>query len=606
MEMTLRTNLDSEDFVDGSGGDLQTDLGCSIDILALSSKKRPTEFNFNTIGVGFEESATDSLLSKTDAMVDFRYMKSVYDATEMSLEEEYYDYIIIGGGTAGCPLAATLSENYSVLVLERGSVPTANPNVLHLHGFFANLMQEEEENKVTPAQRFTSKDGVENARGRVLGGTSMINAGFFSRGDEGFYSKSGVKWEMDRVEKAYEWVEESIVFRPKLPLWQSSFRDALLEIGVGPDNEFDLNHKLGTKISGSTFDEVGRRHGAVELLNKGNLNNLKVVVHATVEKIIFSTKVSRNYHSGDDNDHDNPPKPYAIGVIYSDSKGKSHTVLVKHKGEVILSAGAIGSPQLLLLSGIGPHSYLSSLNIPIVHSQPNVGDFIADNPRNNINLIIPSPTDPSPVQVVGITNHYFIETISANLPASLTPLPFSVYPKSSTAHLGMTVICEKLRQPLSSGSLWLASPNDVRVTPHVRFNYFSHPKDLSQCVNGVRKIGEMLETNALERFKMVDSNEERNFMYFGPSLPTNQSDESAMEEFCRSSVTTIWHYHGGCTVGKVVDGDFRVMGVNSPRVVDGSTFRVSPGTNPQATVMMLGRYVGLKMLQEREAEANVE
>ncbi|KAF4349160.1 hypothetical protein F8388_026309 [Cannabis sativa] len=76
----------------------------------------------------------------------------------------------------------------------------------------------------------------------------------------------------------------------------------------------------------------------------------------------------------------------------------------------------------------------------------------------------------------------------------------------------------------------------------------------------------------MERFKMVDSNEERNFMYFGPSLPTNQSDESAMEEFCRSSVTTIWHYHGGCNGWKVVDGDFRVMGVNSLRVVDGSTF----------------------------------
>ncbi|KAF4368095.1 hypothetical protein G4B88_000999, partial [Cannabis sativa] len=117
-----------------------------------------------------------------------------------------------------------------------------------------------------------------------------------------------------------------------------------------------------------------------------------------------------------------------------------------------------------------------------------------------------------------------------------------------------------------------ASSNDVRVTPHVQFNYFSHPKDLSQCVSAVKKIGEVLSSKSMERFKMVDSNEERNFMYFGPSLPTNQSDESAMEEFCRSSVTTIWHYHGGCTVGKVVDGDFRVMGVNSLRVVDGSTF----------------------------------
>ncbi|KAF4349179.1 hypothetical protein F8388_026328 [Cannabis sativa] len=69
--------------------------------------------------------------------------------------------------------------------------------------------------------------------------------------------------------------------------------------------------------------------------------------------------------------------------------------------------------------------------------------------------------------------------------------------ESSTVHLGMA---EKLRQPLSSGSLWLASPNNVRVTPHVRFNYFSHPKDLFQCVSGVRKISEMLKTSTLWAF----------------------------------------------------------------------------------------------------------
>ncbi|KAM6579587.1 hypothetical protein CsatA_003361 [Cannabis sativa] len=171
--------------------------------------------------------------------------------------------------------------------------------------------------------------------------------------------------------------------------------------------------------------------------------------------------------------------------------------------------------------------------------------------------------------------------------------------------LGMAIICEKLRHPLSSGSLWFASSNDVRVTPHVQFNYFSHPKDLSQCVSAVKKIGEVLSSKSMERFKMVDSNEERNFMYFGPSLPTNQSDESAMEEFCRSSVTTIWHYHGGCTVGKVVDGDFRVMGVNSLRVVDGSTFSCLSRDQSSSHYHDV-RYVGLKMLQEREVEAKAE
>lgn len=108
-------------------------------------------------------------------------MKSVYNATDLPLEEEY-DYIVVGGSAAGCPLASTLSEKYSVLVLERGNVPKAYPNVLHDKGIFANLYQEDDGD--TPPHRFTSEDGVPNVRGRVLGGTSMINSGFYSRAEE--------------------------------------------------------------------------------------------------------------------------------------------------------------------------------------------------------------------------------------------------------------------------------------------------------------------------------------------------------------------------------------------------------------------------------------
>ena len=230
-----------------------------------------------------------NVLSLMNLCTDLSYMKSVYDATDPRLEGQY-DYIVIGGGTAGCPLAATLSEKYSVLVLERGGAPKEHPNVLHLGGFFPNLMQDDD--GTTPAQRFTSEDGVANVRGRVLGGSSMINAGFYSRGNKEFFSASGVNWDMEAVEKAYEWVEETLVHRPRLTEWQSAFNEALLETGGGPSNGFNLNHNIGTKVSGSTFDEAGRRHGAVELLNRGNSKNLQVAVEATVEKIIFSTKDS--------------------------------------------------------------------------------------------------------------------------------------------------------------------------------------------------------------------------------------------------------------------------------------------------------------------------
>ncbi|KAL5548919.1 hypothetical protein UlMin_004150 [Ulmus minor] len=528
------------------------------------------------------------LAQATQSYQDFSYMKFVYNATNLPQEEEY-DYIVIGGGTAGCPLAATLSEKYSVLVLERGGAPISTPNVLSSSGTFANLM-EADDGKTTPAQRFTSEDGVKNVRGRVLGGTSMINGGFFSRAQEEFFSKSGVEWEREEVEKAYEWVEESIVSRSNLTLWSSAFKEALLEAGVGPDNGFSLDHVLGTKQSGSTFDNLGRRHGAVELLNKGEAKNLKVAVYATVERILFSSKASIS-------------NPSAIGVIYTDSKGKSHRALVRNKGEVILSAGALGSPQLLLLSGIGPSSYLSSLKIPLIQHQKNVGQFMADNPRNNIFLITPFPLDSSYVQVVGITTDYFIENTLGDLPFSSTPEPFSEFPSFSSSSINLTLanINMKTPGPLSHGDLRLASSSNVKTSPRVRFNYFQDPVDLARCVRGMRKIGEMLETKSMDRFKYTDLQGQKGFLLLGSSLPSNyKTDDSSVEEFCRSTVTTIWHYHGGCLVGKVVDGDFRVMGINKLRVVDGSTFTVSPGTNPQATVMMLGRYVGLKMLQERK------
>ena len=220
-------------------------------------------------------------------------MKSVYNATDLPLFSDY-DYIIVGGGTAGCPLAATLSQNYSVLVLERGGDPLAYPSVLRADQFGANLRQQDDGKN--PVQRFTSLDGIQNARGRILGGSSMINGGFYSRAEKEFYPKSGINWNLGMVYKAYHWVEETIVYRSDLLPWQSVLKEALLEADVGQDNGFNLDHIVGTKISGSIFDRFGTRHGAVELLNRADFGNLQVAVRATVERILFSNQASGILH----------------------------------------------------------------------------------------------------------------------------------------------------------------------------------------------------------------------------------------------------------------------------------------------------------------------
>ncbi|CAL8078423.1 unnamed protein product [Prunus armeniaca] len=513
---------------------------------------------------------------------DFSYLEFVYDANDTELEGTY-DYIIVGGGTAGCPLAATLSANYSVLVLERGTLPTEYPNVLTSDGFIYNLQQEDDGQ--TPVERFVSGDGIDNVRGRVLGGTSMINAGVYVRANTSFFNQTGIEWDMDLVNKTYDWVEDTIVFKPDFQFWQNLTRTAFLEIGILPDNGFSLDHIEGTRLTGSTFDNNGTRHASDELLNKGDPNNLRVAVHAAVEKIIFSS---------------NSSGVTAVGVVYTDSNGTSHRAFVRGKGEVILSAGALGTPQLLLLSGVGPESYLTSLNISVVASHPYVGQYLNDNPRNFINILPPNPIEASTVTVLGIKSDFYQCSLSS-LPFD-TP-PFSLFPTTSYPLPNQTFahIVSKVPGPLSAGNLTLQSSYNVSVAPNVKFNYYSDPVDLTHCVSGMKNIGVFLSTDALKPYKVEDLPGIDGFNILGTPLPENQTDDAAFEKFCRDTVASYWHYHGGAIVGKVIDGNFRVTGINALRVVDGSAFPSTPASHPQGFYLMLGRYVGTKIVQERSA-----
>ncbi|CAL1386821.1 unnamed protein product [Linum trigynum] len=522
------------------------------------------------------------------------YLKFVANATELPSEENY-DYVIVGGGTAGCPLAATLSQSYKVLLLERGGVPYGRPSLMTQEGFLSTLTNVDSFDSAS--QSFVSEEGVPNARGRVLGGSSAINAGFYSRADPDFYQYSGANWDLRVVNESYEWVERAVVFRPELRNWQSAVRDGLLEAGVDPYNGFSLDHEVGTKIGGSTFDGRGRRHSAADLLNYANASNINVAVYASVERVLLAYSGPRGSSRS---------AISAIGVVYRDRMGQYHHAMVRENGEVILSAGAIGTPQLLLLSGIGPRPYLSYWGIPVAYHLPYVGQYLYDNPRNGISFVPPVPLEHSLIQVVGITE------LGAYVEAASNVIPFvsparSVFIRAPSAPLYLTVatLMEKIVGPQSVGYLRLAS-TDVRMNPLVRFNYFSSPIDMERCVNGTRKLGDVLRTRAMADFRFRDWYGVRNFRFVGPALPVDQSDFEQMADFCRRTVSTIWHYHGGCVVGKVVDADYRVYGIRSLRIVDGSTLTISPGTNPQATLMMLGRYVGLKLIKEREVQPEMK
>ena len=166
---------------------------------------------------------------------------------------------------------------------------------------------------------------------------------------------------------------------------------------------------------------------------------------------------------------------------------------------------------------------------------------------------------------------------------------------SSNATFYASLILEKTMGPISSGHLLLKTKNPLD-NPSVTFNYFKEEEDLRRCIKGMETIIKVIESKSLSKFR--DSTVAvQDLLTTMVNLPLNQrpkesndTEFSNLRQYCKDTVMTIWHYHGGCQVGRVVDKDYKVFNVSGLRVIDGSTFYHSPGTNPQATVMMLGRY----------------
>ncbi|GLJ35278.1 hypothetical protein SUGI_0709890 [Cryptomeria japonica] len=488
--------------------------------------------------------------------------------------ERSYDYIVIGGGTAGCPLAATLSQHYSVLVLERGDSPYGNPDVEDFKSLFK--LFGDPKNYPHMVEGFVSEDGVQLARARVLGGGTAINGGFYSRASSEYIRKMG--WDEKLVNESYEWVEKLNAFKQyKLFPWSSAFKDGLLEAGVVPYNGYSLDHLEGTKISASIFDKKGKRHTAADLLQYANPENIVVLLNATASKILFNLELGKLKASGVEFTSNNTNLPYQASLNQ-----------LSTNSEVILSTGSIASPQLLLLSGIGPRKQLKKLNITIHLNLPSVGKKVQDNPGTSFIVESPKPLEFTYGQVVGILDNskLYMEGSSFLQQNNATNIQY----------LGLVI--SKVAFPLSRGTLWLKSI-DPRDTPFVRYNYYSNPFDLKKCMLSVKVMVNISMSSAIQEFAFNDNAHSKTLRFLGIPLPKNVSNDDVLGKFCRDTLGTFYHYHGGCQVDLVVDKRYRVKGVHNLRVIDGSIYKASPGTNPQATTMMLGRYMGVNIIQER-------
>ncbi|XP_076881603.1 protein HOTHEAD-like [Bidens hawaiensis] len=275
---------------------------------------------------------------------NYSFMHEATSAPKIS----FYDYIVVGGGAAGIPIATTLSENYSVLLLERGGSPYDNPEVSNA-AYFGSYFYDTSAS--SPAELFMSEDGVGNVRPRVLGGGTSINAGLYTRDSDKFHKEAKLTDER-LVNASFEYVEKVMVFEPDVGEWQLAWKDALIDAGVT------------TAL-------------LMIICQYANPLSLSVYLYATVTKILFTTQGGTT--------------PRAYAVVFEDADGNTHRAYLKGNqfDEIILSAGPLGSPQLLMLSGIGPEDQLDALQIKVVLNQPLVGQGMADNPLNV--LFVPSP-----------------------------------------------------------------------------------------------------------------------------------------------------------------------------------------------------------------------
>ncbi|KAF9626207.1 hypothetical protein IFM89_031334, partial [Coptis chinensis] len=479
------------------------------------------------------------------------------------VQSKYFDYIVVGGGTTGCPLAATLSKRYTVLLVERGGSPFEDPFIMEKKNFFRSASQVNEFTSII--QKFESEEGVANYRGRVLGGTTAINGGIYTRSNKEYIERAG--WDGKLVKEAYEWVESKVIFEPKeLTKEQSYAKDIFVGAGILPFNGYSLEHVEGTKITGTLFDENEIRHCSAHLLEAGDPKRLTVLLNATVKNIIFSQGT----------------KPRACGIRFI----KSHEDLeISYEaylncsfdgeswGDVVLCAGAMGSPQILMLSGIVPSEHLVQFNITPMVNAPQVGQDVKDHPGIIFMLdVIDVPQaygDPS--QVIGITNN--------------SKFLFQYGGGRLKKNKQLRSILGKLAYPRSKGMVKLNSV-DPRKNPSVKFNYLLEEKDLDECVEMVhemkkiaRSMDSLLGTNYSEKIDIVSSGDKKQG---NDGYSNGIFSEERLKEFCKMNKGSYLHSHRGCSVGSVVDKDYKVFGVEGLRVVD--TSALSDLMSPMGTL----------------------